>query len=150
MTHIDPAMAQRVWQRVRGEAPHSDPGTSLQILMEDMWEDAQTYRMLSRRYRGRRSMLFAQLHRQTMEHLRLLKGICALTRDCQPVFSPAKPRPESEDILLRRAYGRTQQRLHWYTAHESDPRYGHILPPLIRQTQDHSRLLLQLMTAQRK
>ena len=146
MTQIDPAMEQRVWQRVRGEAPHSDQGTSLQIIMEDMWEDAQIYRMLSRRYRGKRAALFGQLHRQTMEHLRLLKGICTLTRDCQPVFPPAKPRTESEDILLRRAYGRAQQRLHWYTAHENHPQYGHILPPIIRQTQDHSRLLLRLMT----
>ena len=150
MTQIDPAMAQRVWQRVRGEAAQFPQSTSLQILMEEAWEDAQIYRMLSRRYRGKRAEMFARLYSQIVEQLGLLKGICALTRDCQPVFSPIKRPLEAEEILLRRGYGRAQQRLYWYTAHESDPQYGHLLPPLMRRTQEHSRLLLQLLAARRK
>ena len=119
---------------------------SLQNLMEDAWEDGMVYRQLSRRHRGKRAALYAQLHRQTMEHLRILKGVCALTEQCDPVFSPAPPRREPEGVLLRRSYGRALQRLCWYSANENDPRYGHVLAPLIRQTQNHTRLLLQLMT----
>lgn len=146
MAQIDPEMAQRVWQRVRGEPPLPSSGPSLQLLMEDAWEDAGMYRQLSRRHRGRRAALFGQLYRQTMEHLRILKGICALTDRCDPVLSPVQPRREPEGIFLRRSYSRAQQRLSWYSAHENNPDYGHILAPLIRQTQDHSRLLLQMMT----
>ena len=146
MENYDPAMARRVWQRVRGEEPPSTAGPSLQTLMEDAWEDAHRYRNLSRRHRGKIAALYAQLYRQTMEHLRLLKGICALSDQCNPVLSPIQPRQEPEGIVLRRCYGRALQRLSWYTANENDPRYGHILLPLIRQTQQHTRLLLQLMT----
>ena len=146
MENYDPAMARRVWQRVRGEEPPSAGGPSLQTLMEEAWEDAQRYRQFSRRHRGKVAALYAQLHRQTMEHLRLLKGVCALSDQCNPVLTSIPPRQEPENIVLRRCYGRALQRLHWYTAKENDPRYGHILLPLIRQTQQHTRLLLQLMT----
>lgn len=146
MENFDPAMARRVWQRVRGEASPPCNGPSLQVLMEEAWEDAHCYRHFSRRHRGKTSALYTQLHRQTMEHLRTLKGICALCDQCNPVFPPIQPRQEPEGILLRRCYGRAMQRLSWYAANENDPRYGQILPPLIRQTQHHTQLLLQLMT----
>lgn len=146
MEQIDPAMARRVWQRVRGDSPPAAAGASLQTLMEEAWEDAQLYRQLSRRHRGKRSALFLQLYRQTAEQLRLLKGICALTEQCDPVLKPVPGRREPEEIILRRSYGRALQRLRWYADHESDPRYGHVLTQLIRQTQNHTRLLLGLMT----
>ena len=146
MENIDPAMAQRVWQRVRGEAPPPCSGTALQTLMEEAWEDAHQYRYLSRRHRGKRSALYAQMYRQTMEHIRLLKGICALCDQCKPVLTPVQPRKEPESILLRRSYGRALQRLNWYTSNESDPRYGHLLPPIIRQTRQHTQQLLQLLS----
>ena len=146
MENYDPAMAKRVWQRVQGKTPQPCDGPSLQALMEDAWEDANVYRQLSRRHRGRIAALFGQLHRQTMEHLRLLKGICSLSDQCAPVFSPTPRRQETEAVLLRRCYGRALQRLNWYGANDADPRYGHILASLIRQTQQHTRLLLQLMS----
>ena len=146
MENIDPAMARRVWQRVRGETAQPRSGPSLQILMEEVWEDAHSYRYLSRRHRGKTSALYAQLHRQTMEHLRILKGICALCDQCNPVLTPTQPRREPESIFLRRCHGRALQRLNWYAANENDPQYGHLLPPLIRQTNHHTQLLLQLMT----
>lgn len=146
MAQIDPEMARRVWQRVQGEAPGQSNTPSLQTLMEDAWEDAKVFRQLSRRHRGKRAALFLQLHRQILEHLRILKGICALTQRCDPVFPPAPPRQEQEGILLRRSYGRALQRLSWYSANEGDPRYGHLLAPLIHQTRNHTRLLLQMMT----
>jgi len=146
MENFDPAMARRVWQRVRGEAPQSCTGPSLQSLMEELWEDAHCYHHLSRRHRGKISALYAQLHRQTTEHLRMLKGICALSDQCNPVLPPVQPRKEPESIFLRRCHGRALQRLNWYAANENDPQYGHILPPLIRQTRHHTQLLLQLMT----
>lgn len=146
MENFDPAMAQRVWQRVRGEAPQPCNGPALQILMEEAWEDAHRYRYLSRRHRGKVSALYAQLHRQTMEHLRILKGICALSDQCNPVLTPIQPRQEPESIFLRRCHGRALQRLNWYAANENDPRYGHLLPPLIQQTRHHTQLLLRLLT----
>ncbi len=146
MEHYDPEMARRVWQRVQGNTPPVCDGPSLQSLMEDAWEDAKVYRLLSRRHRGRRAALFTQLHKQTVEQLRLLKGICALSNQCSPVLNNALVRQEPENILLRRCYGRALQRLSWYSAKEGDPQFGHTLPPLIRQTQQHTRWLLQLMT----
>lgn len=146
MENYDPALARRVWQRVQGEAPQPSGSPALQTLMENAWEDANVYRQLSRRHRGRNAALLGQLHRQTMEQLRLLKGICDLSEQCAPSYSTAPRRPEPEGVLLRRCYGRALQRLNWYSAHDSDPRFGHILASLIRQTQQHTRWLLQLMS----
>lgn len=146
METIDPAMAARVWQRVRGESSQPAVGPQLQSLMEDAWADAAAYRQLSHRHRGRRGALFLQLHRQTLQQLRLLKGICAVTDQCRPVLKPVSPPREQEGITLRRCYGHTLQRLNWYGTQESVPEYGQALAPLIRQTQQHTRLLLQLMS----
>lgn len=146
METIDPAMAARVWQRVRGEGSKPSAGAQLQSLMEDAWSDAAAYRQLSRRHRGRRSALFLQLHRQTLQQLQLLKGICALTEQCRPVLKPVAIPREQEEITLRRCYGHTLQRLNWYGTQEGAPEYGPALAQLIRQTQHHTRLLLQLMS----
>lgn len=146
METIDPAMAARVWQRVRGQDTAPSPGLQLQSLMEDAWEDAAVYRHLSRRHRGKNALLFSQLHRQTLEQLRLLRGICALMKQCNPVLKSVPPRREPEGITLRRCYGHTLQRLNWYAQQESTPEYGRALAQLIRQTQNHSQLLLQLMS----
>ena len=142
----DPAMAKRVWQRVHGDTQTSGDGTVLQTLIEEAWEDAHRYRDLSRRHRGRTAAVYVHLHRQTMEHLRLLKGICAVTDHCAAALSPVRPRTEPESIILRRCYGRALQRLNWYATKENDPQFGHILPPMIRQTRQHTQQLLQLMT----
>lgn len=142
MKQIDPAMARRVWQRVKGEAPAQ---MMLQELMEGLWEDGNIYRQLARRHRGRRAARFALLHRQSMEQLRLLKGLCALKQQCDPVFSQISPRREPEQVLLQRCYGRTLQRLSWYAANDADPHSAQLLPALIRQTQQHSKWLLELM-----
>ena len=146
METIDPAMAARVWQRVRGQDAAPSPGLQLQSLMEDAWADAAAYRQLSRRSRGKNAFLFSQLHRQTLEQLRLLKGICALTKQCHPVLKPVSVPREPEGITLRRCYGHTLQRLNWYTQQESTPEYGRALAQSLRQTQHHSQLLLQLMS----
>lgn len=143
MTQIDPAMARRVWQRVKGEV---ECQSELQKLMEDLWEDGNIYRQLARKRKGKRGSQYGLLYRQSMEQLRLLKGICALIQKCDSVFSPVPQKKEPEGILLRRCYGRALQRLSWYAANEADPQFGRMLPTLIRQTQSNSRLLLEMMS----
>ena len=146
MDQYDAAKARRVWQRVQGQHTTTPGGPALQALMEEAWEDAKLFRELARRHKGQTAAQFQFLYRQTMEHLRILKGVCALTEQCAPVFSQ-KPVPrETMSLALRRSYNRALQRLSWYTAMEGDRNYGHILPPLIHQTRQHSRLLLQLMS----
>ena len=145
MEQYDAAKARRVWQRVQTQEPPPPGSPALQTLMEEAWEDAKLFRDMARRHKGQTATQFQFLYRQTMAHLRILKGVCALTEQCDPVFSQ-KPVPrETMSLALRRSYNRALQRLSWYAAKENDPQFGHILPLLIRQTRQHTQMLLQLM-----
>ena len=146
MENYDKAKAARVWQRVQGAAT-ANPTQGLPGMIAEEWGDASVYLALSKRVQGPSANILKKMSQDEQTHMACLKGIYTLQGQGRPDI-PAPPPVDNAPVglLLRRCYGRALQRLNWYAANENDPRYGHILPPLIQQTRHHTQLLLQLMT----
>ena len=140
MDHIDQQMAQRVWQRVRGE-----PGkTSLSGLILAEYQAAADYQNLQRRIPSK-AALFRQLYEDVRRHSACLMGIRQLqgAGGKKPVLP--KPKEEPLPILLRRCCGQCMKTAADYQSRATDPEYGAVFTNLAREKQRHLRLLLEII-----
>ena len=145
MDSIDPQMAERVWQRVRGTAPAGPDIQSLDVLIAQEWADSAVYRYLSRKFPGKTGTLLRQLARQEQEHLACLKGIYTLMLGTKPnIRTPPVPQAPPQQ-LLQRCYDRALQSLAQYEARAADPRFGQMFAHMARQEREHSRIVLELL-----
>ena len=147
MENIDPAMAQRVWQRVTSAAPSEVAPASpdLQALIEAELEDAAAYLHLSRFFSDPYSRILRQMHQQEQSHAACLKGIYRMStgRRCNPRL----PRPlrEKPSVTLRRCCQRELDCATQYEARSKDPVSGETFSRLAQQEREHSRFLLELL-----
>ena len=146
METIDPAMAQRVWQRVKGEAvPPPAASPDLQQLLEEELTDAATYLHLSRFFDNRHSRILQQMHRQEQSHAACLKGIYRMLTGNRPTPYVPKPVREKPALTLRRCYDRELRCIAQYEARSADPQYGQTFARLASQEKEHCRILLELL-----
>ena len=149
METIDPAKAEKVWQRVRqqGETPREQ---GLPALIAQEWTDAATYLQLSRRFQGKESALLRQMYEQEQAHTACLKGIYTLLTGTHPTVRAVPLPHEDTEALLRRCYGREMQCLAQYEKRAGDPEFGQVFTRLAEQEREHCRLLLELLGSLKK
>ncbi len=145
MQSYDNQMAQRVWQRVRGnEVPEHD-AAALAVMIAGEWADATTYLHLSRKFQNREAAMLRQLFEQEQSHCACLKGIYTLLTS-QRISTQTVPAPqEPVEVTLRRCYGREMQCLAQYEQWASHREYGIVFSRLAQQEQEHCRILLELL-----
>ena len=145
MDTIDPAKAQRVWQRVQSQLPETARETGLPELIAREWEAATTYLQLSRRFQGRQNALLRKLFEQEQAHLSCLKGIYTLQTGKRPNVAGVPPVTDDAQKVLRRCYGRQMQSLARYEQLSGDPEYGHVFARLSGQEKEHCHMILELL-----
>ena len=145
MEKIDPAKAQRVWQRVQSTAPGTAREQGLAELIAQEWTNAATYLQLSRRIQGRSATLLRTVHQQEMANVACLKGIYTLITGGRPTVKAVPPAPKDPETALRRCYGQEMQCLAAYESRSSDPEYGSVYTRLAEQKKEHCRLVLEIL-----
>ena len=145
MDTIDTAKAERVWQRVRADAPQPPREEGLRELIAREWESATTYLQLSRRFQGRQNVLLRKLFEQEQAHMTCLKGLYTLITGSRPKVAGVPPVNDEPQKVLRRCYGRQMQCLAQYEQRATDPECGHIFARLAEQEREHCHMLLELI-----
>lgn len=144
METIDKAKAERVWQRVRADAPQSREEGLTELIAKE-WESASTYLQLSRRFQGRQNALLRKLAQQEQAHMTCLKGLYTLITGNRPRAAGVPPVNDEPHKVLRRCYGRQMQCLAQYEQRAGDPECGHIFARLAQQEREHCHILLELL-----
>lgn len=145
MEKIDPAKAQRVWQRVQSTAPGTAREQGLSELIAQEWTNAATYLQLSRRIQGRSATLLRTVHQQEMANVACLKGIYTLITGSRPAVKAVPPAPKDPETALRHCYGQEMQCLAAYESRSSDLEYGSVYARLAEQKREHCRLVLEIL-----
>ena len=147
METIDPAMAQRVWQRVNATTPQEVAPASpdLQALIEAELEDAAAYLHLSRFFNPHYSRILRQMHQQEQSHAACLKGVYRMSTGKR--CTPRLPRPlrERPALTLQRCCQRELDSAAQYEARVKDPVCGETFARLAQEEREHSRFLLELL-----
>ena len=143
MNSIDPQLAARVWQRVRGEDRLNDRELLAMIAREQ--SSAETYLQLSRQLQNKTSAALRRLYDREQAHCACLRGIYTLITSTQPNTKATPLSGLTPESVLRRCYGRQMQALADYEARINDPEYGPVFARLADQERDHCRMLLELI-----
>ncbi len=131
MNQYDPALAQRVWQRVQGDA--SGSCAELLPLITGELTNAELYR------KGN----YPALYRQARRTAACLQGVYRLMAGA-PAHVTALPEKPSAAALFR-CYSRCLSGLAFYRRHTDDPEYGAAFSQLAQQTQTQCGLLLEVI-----
>ena len=143
MKNYDPKTAARVWERVQTTAiPAADGQVILQLITDELLE-ASTFLRLSKRLPAYSAL--RQISQQDQAHAACLKGVYTMITGEKPKYIPAVATDDPPDIVLRRCYGRKMRALAQYESRLTDPQYGHIFRSLVRQEQEHCRMILEVM-----
>lgn len=154
MYDYDPQKAARVWQRVQGNAIHTEPGgipeagpapRSLPALILDVQQDAGLYFQLSRRFQGRDNALLRHLAEETQSQVACLQGIHALQAGTRPAGHAQPPFREPTEALLRRCFGQAVRRIAEYESRTTEPAYGSVFARLAAQTGVHCQTILEIL-----
>ena len=121
MEQYDAQLAQRVWQRVRGETVGAQGNVKGLLLAEA--EAGAVYRQLSRAY-PEQKRLWQRLAGENRRHMAYLRGILYLTEGHRGDEIPIKPRPEQPEALLRLCCAQCLKLEGQYRELSDDPEYG--------------------------
>ena len=140
MDTINQQMAQRVWQRVRGESEKAD----LSGLLFSEYQAAADYQHLQSRLPGK-AAVFRQLSEESRRHCACLSGIRFLqgTGVKKPTLPKAKQ--EQSGPILRRCCGQCMRAAQGYQTYTNDPEYGSVFAALAQEKQHQLRLLLEIL-----
>lgn len=97
MESINPAAAQRVWQRVRGDAP--DPNDALCQLLSSEAEIRAIYQYLLRDSFLRDSRLLSRLREESSQFSHILTGISRMSGETAALPAPPSIRGNPEGLL---------------------------------------------------
>ena len=149
MANYDSKMAERVWQRVRGEqAPSGEvrtPEGDLLGLIQAEWMAASAYLALSRQMGAKEAAVLQRLFREEQTHGACLKGMYTLITGRKPVVQSPQPAKEPVEAALRRCYAGELRSIAAYDARSADPEYGHVFASMAKQEREHSRAVLELL-----
>ena len=99
MESINPAAAQRVWQRVRGDAP--DPNDALCQLLASESEIRAIYQYLLRDSFLRDSRLLSRLSDESKQFIHILSGISLTNGESAVLPAPPSIRGNPQGLLLQ-------------------------------------------------
>ena len=142
MEQYDSQLAQRVWQRVRGETAGSQGSAKAFLLAEA--EAGAGYRQLSR-LMPEKKQLWRQLLGDTQRHMAYLRGMLYLTEGHRGTDIPIKPRQEQPDALLRLCCTQCLKLAEQYRAFADDPEYGWVYAAMADTKQAHFATILEVI-----
>lgn len=145
MDQINPAQAQRVWQRVRNGETAPAELQALPRLLALESEAWHTYTYLAKNTPLRDSRLLAQLREQSQRQFNTLAGLHLLTTGDRPPQNPQPNLRGNAEGLLRLAFRNRQQALALLDSAQLPAEFAFVLPLLTAQMKEHCRLLLELL-----
>ena len=145
MDQIDPAQAQRVWQRVKSGDAASAEVRALPRLLALESEAWYTYTYLAKNTPLRDSRLLAQLRDQSQSQFHALAGLHLLTTGSRPPQNPQPNLRGNAEGLLRLCWRNRQQALALLEKAQVPPEFAFLLPLLRDRTREHCRMLLELL-----
>ena len=136
--------AQRVWQRVQGEAPVPDHRCIPEMIAEEKAGGA-VYLRLSHHFGGKEGAMLRRMFEEEQVHISCLRGIYRLITGerCQVHTKPLPP--EDPAIALRRCYGQEMRCLAAYEARSGDAEYGPVFAQMAREEREHCKNILHLI-----
>lgn len=146
MEQYDPALAQRVWQRVQGET--EPKAQSLRALVHASREREECYRRLSQRFGGRDGELLARMYRQEQDTGACLRGMERLRgqpgKASTAVAEKAEPRR-----MLERCYHQSQRAMAEYRARTAEAEFGAVFELLAQREMAHCAGILEVLGRQK-
>ena len=121
MEQYDARLAQRVWQRVRGEAAGMQGNVKSLLLTEAQL--GGIFRQLSRTY-AEQKRLWQQLAGDVRRHMATLRGILYVSEGHRGDELPTKPRQEQPEAMLRLCCAQCLKLEKEYRSCADDPEYG--------------------------
>ena len=146
MDRIDREKAERVWQRVKGEAkpmPERPPAEGLPEMIAAAWTDGAEYLLLAKKLKD--SPRLRHMAQQKKAQCDCLKGIYTLKTGKAPAVKAVPPEVGELAQSLRRCYGRSKKSFDRYEARSTDPEYGPVFASLALQEQEICRSLLEML-----
>lgn len=141
MAEFDEELEQRVWQRVRGQAPQQ----SLQTMAAAERGSAAVYLMLSRMMQGRKKELLRQLYHREQNHGRFLKGISVLRDGKALAVRTVPPEGKTPENLLRRCYAGSLKAAEEYASRSGDREYGPVFAKMAREEWENCAMILEIL-----
>ena len=142
MEQYDTQLAQRVWQRVRGEAAGAQGNVKGFLLAEA--EAMAVYRLLSRLF-PEQKRLWQQLAGDVRRHMAYLRGILYLSEGHRGEEITMKPRQEQPEALLRLCCAQCIKLEEQYRSFADDPEYGCIYGALADAKRVHLAAVLEII-----
>lgn len=139
MDHVDPQMAQRVWQRVQN-APQEDV---LPLMLDLALSCAHCCMHLGKHFRGQEAEL-QRMRSQLLHQAACLRGIRYLRTGLHSRDSGAAAIQENPDNTLRRCLGQCLRLGEACRREAMDPEYGSVYAAMADQCTAHAQLLLSL------
>lgn len=141
MEQIDPAQAQRVWQRVSG---NKGQDTALHRLVALEAETVHIYRHLQQTPALRDSRLLRRLREESGAFLQILSGMCILDEGDVMVTAPGALRGNPEG-LLSLCWRQRRKSLSLLSSGEIPGEFADAAGTLAQQMREHSLMLLELL-----
>ena len=145
MDTYDPALAERVWRRVRSAAPPPAEDGELLPLMAEAWSAASACLQLARRLGSGPGETLRRIAREEQTAAACLRGLCLLQTGNRPELRTPPPAQEPVEAALRRRYTGCLRAAREYEKRTEDPQSGPVFAALARQEWDHCRRLLELL-----
>ena len=143
MDNFDPAMEQRVWQRIRGE--QQPQSISVEGLAAAAQDEAAVYLMLSRQMQGPEKNMLRRLFSEEQTHGVILRGIHTTMTGQRLTLRTIPPKPETPDIALKKCYARTLKAMAEYESRANDKEFGAVFAQLLQQERAHCAIIMQLL-----
>lgn len=144
MENYDAEMAQRVWQRVRGEQSLPAGPANLQGLIAAEAEAAAAYTRLARQLPDKAGRLH-QMAEDSRRHGACLRGIRYLCTGDRVTAKLLPARQETTETALRRCYGQSLRSATEYHSRTDDQQYGHVFAAMADKKREHCRTLLEII-----
>lgn len=146
MHGYDPQKAAQVWQRVQGTAQPEHRDDSLLPLIAAELAASAAYMALSKRYTGKDSALLRAMAEEEGTHAACLKGMYALMTGHPASAQAVQPGGQQTlEASLRRCYAGELASIRAYSGRTDHPEYGHIFARMVKEEENHSRTVLELL-----
>ena len=143
MEKIDPQVASRVWQRVRGDGkPEENVGIQTMVAWEKETEAILLW--LSKRL-PEKGYALQQMIADTRRHIACLQGIRQLSGEKPGVYTTGKLPSTDPSALLRRCYGQCLRVGAKYAQRAEDDQYGCVFSDMARTKRRHCALILEIL-----
>lgn len=143
MEKIDPQVAAKVWQRVRGNEKAVET-VSIQTMVAWEKETEAILLWLSRRL-PEKGYAWQQMIADTRRHIACLQGIRQLNGEKPGAYAAGKPMSGEPGPWLRRCYGQCLRVGGQYASRAEDAQYGCVYGDMARTKKRHCALILEVL-----